>query len=219
MTSQRQLEANRRNALQSTGPWTVNGRNRSRHNAVRHGLTAETVIPHLEDADDYRVFESTIVSEYEPRTPVEFELVVRLASLLWRLRRATRIENGLLGIQAEILHDIKTAPSPASPADPDACVFDSTISAPLRNFTADPPSHGQIEPEQREDFPVDAPPSTTPDASRDAAQCFLRLANFDVGAFDRLVRYEASLWRQAMQITLMVQTIRRRTKSRLLSPE
>ncbi len=211
MTSQRQLEANRRNALLSTGPRTVNGRNRSRYNAVRHGLTAETVIPHLEDADDYRLFESTIVSEYEPRTPVEFELVLRLASLLWRLRRATRIENGLLGIQAAILRDIKTAPSPASQADPDAS---NLVSRPF-----DSTGGATIEPEQHQDFPVDAPPSRVSEAGRDAAQCFLRLANFDVGAFDRLVRYEASLWRQAMQTTLMIQTIRRRKKSRLLSPE
>jgi len=43
MTSFRQIEANRRNALKSTGPKTLNGKHSSRRNAVRHGLTAETV--------------------------------------------------------------------------------------------------------------------------------------------------------------------------------
>jgi hypothetical protein len=53
MSSLRQIEANRRNARLSTGPVTDEGKDKSRRNALRHGLTAETVIHALEDADDY----------------------------------------------------------------------------------------------------------------------------------------------------------------------
>src|SRR5208337_5497300 len=42
-------------------------------------------------------------------TAVERELVLRLASLLWRLRRATAIESGLLQIQSQILREIRQA--------------------------------------------------------------------------------------------------------------
>jgi len=56
MTSLRQIEANRRNALRSTGPKTETGKQHSSKNAVRHGLTAEIVIESLEDPEDYKAF-------------------------------------------------------------------------------------------------------------------------------------------------------------------
>ena len=92
MSSLKQIEANRRNALKSTGPTTPEGKERSRRNALRHGLTAETVIATLEDAEDYQAFEAAVIADYDAESAVERELVLRLASVLWRLRRATGIE-------------------------------------------------------------------------------------------------------------------------------
>src|SRR5437762_3689819 len=103
MTTYKQIEANRRNARRSTGPITQEGKLRSRRNAVRHGLTAETVICALEDADDYKAFEAAVIADYDAQSAVERELVLRLASLLWRIRRATAIESGLFKIQAKHL--------------------------------------------------------------------------------------------------------------------
>src|SRR5215471_7869390 len=107
MTSYRQIEANRRNALRSTGPRTEAGKLQSRRNAVRHGLTAETVIGSLEDAEDYSAFEAAIIADYDAQSAVERELVLRLASLLWRLRRATIMETGLFEIQALHLKEFR----------------------------------------------------------------------------------------------------------------
>ena len=101
MTSARQIEVNRRNAMGSTGPKTNLGKQRASQNAVRHGLTAETVLVPLEDPDDYQAFELAVTADYEAETAVERELVLRLASLLWRLRRATSIETALLQIEHE----------------------------------------------------------------------------------------------------------------------
>src|SRR3954467_6175357 len=113
MTSYRQIEANRRNALRSTGPTSPGGKQRSRCNAVRHGLTAETVIRALEDAQDYQAFEAAVTADYDAHTAVERELILRLASLLWRLRRATAIETGLF-------NDVAALDRPCEPTSEDA---------------------------------------------------------------------------------------------------
>jgi hypothetical protein len=65
------------------------------------------VIGALEDAEDYKAFEAAITADYDAQSAVERELVLRLASLLWRLRRATTIETGLFEIQAEHLGDLE----------------------------------------------------------------------------------------------------------------
>ena len=71
MTSLRQIEANRCNALKSTGPKTTLGKQYSRCNAMRHGLTAETVIQFLEDQEDYKAFELSVTADFDARTAVE----------------------------------------------------------------------------------------------------------------------------------------------------
>lgn len=70
---------------------------------MRHGLTAETVINALKDAEDYKAFEAAIIANYEARSAVERELILRLASALWRLRRATAMETGLFEIEVDYL--------------------------------------------------------------------------------------------------------------------
>ena len=89
------------------------GQSRKKANSVRaatpHELTAETVIGALENAEDYKAFEAAITADYDAQSAVERELVLRLASLLWRLRRATTMETGLFEIQADHLIERKQA--------------------------------------------------------------------------------------------------------------
>jgi hypothetical protein len=192
MTSYRQIEANRRNALKSTGPRTEAGKQMSRCNAVRHGLTAETVIGALEDAEDYQQFETTVIADYDAQSAVERTLVLRLASLLWRLRRATMIETGLFEIQAEHLQI-------------------------YRQHRQLPPNFRDVmhvlgKPELA-DRPADKATVSGTNSSRltiEFARCFLRLANLPNFALDRLSRYEATLWRQAGRIIFALDMLDRR---------
>jgi hypothetical protein len=187
MTSWRQFEANRRNALRSTGPKSPEGKRVSRRNAVRHGLTAETVIDALEDTEDYRGFEAAIISDYNAETAVERELVLRLASLLWRLRRIIAIETDLFAIQAEIVRDRRNELAP---------VYDE-----LSDQTTDHATRDEGDRVNRKDASFSA---------RELTYCFLKLGNLESGAFERLGRYNAALWKQTAQTLFLLGPTRRR---------
>jgi hypothetical protein len=69
MISYRQIKANRRNALNSTGPKTEAGSVTLQRRPP--GLTAETVLSALEDAEDYKAFEAAIIADYDAQSAVE----------------------------------------------------------------------------------------------------------------------------------------------------
>jgi hypothetical protein len=191
MTSIRQIDAARRNALKSTGPRTEAGKQASRCNAVRHGLTAETVIGALEDAADYRAFEASITADYDAQSAVERELVLRLASLLWRLRRAAAIETGLFEIQAVQLDQLGEG---------------DRLSEGDRLLEAILAVHSPVDGHCGRALEFVAATNTTSALAR----CFLRLANLPNFALDRLSRYEASLWRQVAQTLFALDDLDRR---------
>jgi hypothetical protein len=194
MSSPKQIEANRLNARKSTGPTTPEGKERSRCNAIRHGLTAETVITALEDAEDYRAFEAAVIADHDVESAVERELVLRLASVLWRLRRATGIETGLFdSVTGDTLSYApkpiqETSVTPTDLAGPNLLLLVGTARDPDASLA------------KTRGF----------DSTKDIAASFLRLAEMPTFALDRLSRYEHLLWRQARQIVLTLESLRRR---------
>jgi len=204
MSTEKQILANQQNAQRSTGPRTESGKRRSRRNAVRHGLTAETVIDTLEDAADYRAFERAIKSDYSPQTAIESQLVSRLASLLWRLRRAVIVESGLLNMQAETFQT-----RPTSEYDVDRLsIFRkflhlSELEKPMRKQGG-----------AKENTKIDSAGAQTNQTNTNIARSFLRLTNLDNQVFERLGRYEITLWRQTAQILLLLSAIEFRAKDR-----
>jgi hypothetical protein len=196
MTSFRQIEANRRNAQLSTGPVTEEGKRRSRQNAIRHGLTAETVIDALEDAEDYAAFEMAVTADHDAQSAVERELVLRLASLLWRLRRATAIESGLFKIQAKHLLQFRRQRQARQERE-------KIIDAKYRDAMA---THDTMQQDQ-DSSAISTEPN---DKSDDLTRAFVRLSNLTTYPLDRLSRYEATLWRQACQILFTLRCLDRR---------
>ena len=210
MTSFKQADANRRNARKITSSITEEGKQRSRCNAVCRRLTAETVIGALEYAEDYRAFEAAIIADYDAQSATERELVFSLASLLWRLRRASAMEIGLFEIQADHLRGFWEARK-LQPASRRA-VYAFFRPAVIDSYGSDeskPATNGA-------DLLVEFEPWAKEPACNCGllTQCFLRLANLPNCALDRLSRYEYALWRQVGQLLFALDSLDRRKPGR-----
>jgi hypothetical protein len=99
---EKQVEANRQNALRSTGPKTPEGVEGCKMNACRHGIRAlQTVVPG-EDADEWEAHRAAIVDDLAPHGALEFALAEQVALKLWRLGRVLLFERDLIAnAQAE----------------------------------------------------------------------------------------------------------------------
>jgi hypothetical protein len=90
MTTEAQIQANRANAQQSTGPRTPEGKEKAAQNALKHGLfTRETVI-RGEDEGEFAEYRENLLNQLIPGTPLEETLAERVVDLSWRLKRAAR---------------------------------------------------------------------------------------------------------------------------------
>src|ERR1035438_6967712 len=98
MISEKQLEANRRNALLSSGPRTEAGRNRSRMNALRHGLTGQVTTMTDEDRAAHDQFSKALMKDLAPDGAMEIQLAQRIATDSWRLNRASAIEDNIFAL-------------------------------------------------------------------------------------------------------------------------
>jgi hypothetical protein len=101
MISEKQLEANRRNALRSTGPKTIEGKSNSSRNNLRHGLTGQINILPTEDREAHDAFCNELSDSLKPETPMEHQLAYSVAEDSWRLNRARAIENNMFALGHE----------------------------------------------------------------------------------------------------------------------
>jgi hypothetical protein len=185
-------------------------RRRSGRRAWRDGLSDQTVVKNFEDVRSYRAFERALIGSIDPRSVIELALGHRLASLLWRLRRATTIETGLFEIQDELLLACRRATSRGSdqlgtPATTTRANGHGKIPR-LNNGPPDQPASGH---EPLSTAAAARPPPGPWPTSRTPAQCFQRLSNLDTALLDRVGRYETRLWRQAAQTIWILEAMRR----------
>ena len=95
MTSQEQTEANRRNALKSTGPKSTKGKSRASLNALKHGLLAKDIVLPSEDEQEFEGLRRALITELRPEGSLEEQIAERIVACLWRLRRIYPIEAGI----------------------------------------------------------------------------------------------------------------------------
>ena len=91
-TTQKQIEANKLNAEKSTGPITEEGKAISRYNSIKHGLLSKQILFKDDDEEELLSLEKKLRTELAPTSEIELLLVDKVASNIWRLKRALSIE-------------------------------------------------------------------------------------------------------------------------------
>jgi hypothetical protein len=102
---------NRANAQNSTGPRTEAGKQRSSLNALRHGLTGQTVVVPSDDLAAYQRHCQEFLDQYQPNDKLETHLTQTMADLSWRLNRISAIETNMLTANSV---DTETDPVPTA---------------------------------------------------------------------------------------------------------
>ena len=112
----KQLAANRANALRSTGPRTAGGQAVSRYNALVHGVLSQAVIPEAlepyESREDLHALLNTLVDEFAPANAIEELLVEQIAAAYWRLARLYRAEAGSIAQNLDQAEAIRAGGDP-----------------------------------------------------------------------------------------------------------
>lgn len=211
MASEKQSSANRQNTAKSTGPITQSGKLQSRRNALRHGLTAATVVPAIEDAEEFEQFAAAVRADYQPSSAVEHEMVARLTSLLWRLRRSTLIETNLFQLQARLAIEQKRKGQGGSEtAGPGMGILYRLLRSPdTIESSQDAPNTAQL-------IEHGADVANARERSSDypnPATIFLRLCNLNSFPIERINRYETAIWRQVAQTLFILDACRKRVPS------
>src|SRR5215208_5158726 len=95
MASRKQIEANRRNALKTSGPKTPEGKDTARLNATKHGLLSQEILLPGEDKEALKELAERLRAELQPVGEMERLLVEWIIDATWRLRRLSRVEAGI----------------------------------------------------------------------------------------------------------------------------
>jgi hypothetical protein len=86
-------------------PRTEAGKQRSSLNALRHGLTGQTVVLPTEDHSAYQRHSQSFLDEHQPKGATETQLVQSLIDTSWRQNRAAAVETNLFSLGITEMED------------------------------------------------------------------------------------------------------------------
>lgn len=117
MISDKQLTANQKNALLSTGPKSAEGKSIVATNAIKHGIFTTDLITSStlakEDGNEYQEMLTNLIVCLSPKNQLEALLAEKIAVDFWRLRRVIRFETG--SIEERLTHIFKDFYSYSTP--------------------------------------------------------------------------------------------------------
>jgi len=109
--NEKQLAANRANAKKSTGPKTPAGKRISSQNATRHGFLARSILLPGESRERFFELLSSLLTQFSPATPYEYDLLDTMVVTRWRQQRAWTLET------ASLIHEQQRQSNPDSTED------------------------------------------------------------------------------------------------------
>jgi hypothetical protein len=207
MTSEKQAQANRRNALKSTGPKTPEGKAAVRLNANKHGLRSQEVLLPGEDEEALKELDENLRAELQPVGELETLLVDGIIAAHWRLRRLRRVEAGIFAW--ELYGEL------AERAQQEAHTYEWSVLDALG-------SPEQITDEQKHQKALSRAQEMKAKQDAETAtlgRTFIRDAD-KANAFSKLSRYETAIWRSLYKALHELQRLQaaRRTEGDVLPP-
>ncbi len=82
----------------STGPRTLEGKQKAALNALRHGLTGRVVVLPSEDLNAYQAFCGELIADLAPEGPIEAQYAQTFCDTQWRLNRIRSIEDSMFSL-------------------------------------------------------------------------------------------------------------------------
>jgi hypothetical protein len=209
MTSDKQVQANRRNALKSTGPKTPLGKSAVRMNANKHGLRSQEVLLPGEDEEALKELDENLRAELQPVGELENLLVDGIVAAHWRLRRLRRVEAGIFAW--ELYGEL------AERAQQEARTYESNVYIELASsddIITDEQKHQEAlsKAQEMKQAQQDADTATL-------GRTFIRDAD-QANAFSKLSRYETAIWRSLYKALHELQRLQatRHTEGEVLPP-
>ena len=184
MTSEKQVQANRRNALKSTGPKTPKGKDAVRLNALKHGLLSQEVLLPGEDEGTLEGLSERLRAELQPVEELESLLVERIIAIIWRLRRLGRVEAGIFAWE---LYGELTERAQEEARSYKSYIDDELMISMHTKITDEQKHHEALSKAQEMKTKQGAATATL-------GRTFIRDAN-EANAFSKLSRYETTLER------------------------
>ena len=98
-----QQNASRANGAKSQGPVTPEGKDRSSHNATKHGLFSDSVLLKPENRAAWNQLAEDLVARFNPADNIELAIIHDMAVTQWRKERAQNMEAAILDMEYQII--------------------------------------------------------------------------------------------------------------------
>jgi hypothetical protein len=154
MASAAKIQASRLNGSKSRGPITRQGKKTSSLNALKHGLTAKTLVLSNEDHSLFEKLQPNYIDSIQPTSALELEIIQRMVTAEWRLRRVWSVGTALTD---DMLQEEAENPELSTTAgDPTDNFFSESEPKPAARTNSQSPSHQQLA------VPTEFPPQSEP---------------------------------------------------------